>query len=213
MKTFATISGALGLALLSTTAQAAAISGIGGTAGVLGGSVTTIDFESATLGDAPSYSESGVTFTGVGADLTIGNAFAGSFNTTGQSLENGFDEVPDAFEIAFGTSTSGFAFTWGASDNDWRMEVFDSSNSLIGSQIMGAVFSSNDGNYFGWTGTDISSVILTDLKTTIASGDYVFIDDFVFGGSVTAPVPLPAGLPLLALGLAGLGVLRARKSA
>ena len=49
---------------------------------------------------------------------------------------------------------------------------------------------------------------------TPGGGSFVALDLFTFNEAIlVAPVPLPAGLPLLVAGLAGLGVLRSRRTA
>ncbi|WP_425041065.1 VPLPA-CTERM sorting domain-containing protein [Primorskyibacter sp. S187A] len=68
------------------------------------------------------------------------------------------------------------------------------------------------GIFYGWdAGADlITRVLVEDLSPT--NGRILEIDDLHTGNSaVTAPVPLPAGLPLMLLGLGGLAVMR-RKS-
>ncbi len=201
------------LPLAPFTANAVFISGVGGTgtdATLAGG--TLIDFESTAAGQYASITINGVTFSDPGGDvLDIDSDFAGFFNTRGeQSMSNDFDFIPDQFRFDFAGLVSAFGFNWGASDNDWRMDVYGTSG-LIESHILPKVFSSNSGDYFGAAAAGISYVILTDLKDRIGMGDYVFIDDFRWVGD-EMEISEPGTLALLGIGLFVAGLARFRKA-
>ena len=201
------------LPLAPFTANAVFISGVGGTgtdATLAGG--TLIDFESTAAGQYASITINGVTFSDPGGDvLDIDSDFAGFFNTRGeQSMSNDFDFIPDQFRFDFSGLVSAFGFNWGASDNDWRMDVYGTGG-LIESHILPKVFSSNSGDYFGAAASGISYVILTDLKDRISMGDYVFIDDFRWVGD-EMEISEPGALTLLGIGLFVLVLARLRKA-
>ncbi len=167
------------------SANAVIISGTGGTgsdATLAGG--TLIDFESTAPGQYASITINDVTFTDPGGDeFDIDGDYAGNFNTRGtQSMSNDFDQFPDQFRFDFAAPVRAFGFNWGASDNDWTMDVYDGTDSLLETHTLTKVRRSNAGDYFGagtdTVGTSISYVILTDLKDRRPLGDYVFIDDF-----------------------------------
>src|SRR5688572_10843074 len=98
----------LGLATLlvaATTASAAPIIGVGDplTNPALTGGAQQ-GFDAVAAGDYGSLTLGNVTYIGVGAPFTIDGSFNGSFNTTGgQSMLNGFDELPAAFRFDFAT--------------------------------------------------------------------------------------------------------------
>lgn len=216
MMPFKTAASAAALLVFAGAASAAGLSGTGGAtsdAAVAGG--TTIGFDDAgDFGNYLVYSDSGVNFS---SNLDVGGDFNGQYNTLGGgSLFTGFDLDPDQIDILFDSSVTAFAFNWGASDNNWDMNVYDAFDNLIGTQTMGATFTSNAGDYFGWEDAGgISRVSLVDRLNRIASGDYVFIDDFTFvsgGGGGVSAVPLPAGLPLLLTGFGLFGLVRARRN-
>lgn len=201
----------VGLLAASATANAALLSGqvaSGDLTTVIPGG-TVVDFDAATPGDYASISIGAATFSSVGAPLTIGPDFNGAFNTRGvNSLLTGFDLDPDSFQITLSTPVSAFAFLWGASDNTWLMEVFDSSDTLIESHGLGAVFASNAGDYYGVSAAGIAKIRLTDTGDRLGVGDYVFLDNFTFAAGEA--VPEPATALLLMLGLGGIGAFRKR---
>ncbi len=122
----------------------------------------------------------------------------------------GFDLDPDALEITLANSVSAFAFLWGAADNIWTMDIYNSANALIESIAIAAVLSSNAGDYFGATGVDISRIELTDTGNNIGVGDYVFVDNFTYLRD-DRHVPEPTTLLLMGAGLVGMGLRRSAK--
>jgi hypothetical protein len=104
-------------------------------------------------GPYPSITLGNVTYSGLGAPLTIGPDFNGSFNTTGgKSLFNDVDHLPAVFRFDFATSVNAFGFNWGAADNTWLLAAFDSGGGLIESLVVHPNFDSSQGEFFGMVG-------------------------------------------------------------
>ena len=92
-----------------------------------------------------------VTYSGIGAALTIGPDFNGLFNTTGgKSVFNDFDFAPGEFRFDFGTAVNAFAFNWGAADiGVWTLRAFDAGDVLLDTLLLTNTVGSNAGEYFG----------------------------------------------------------------
>jgi len=171
---------------------------------------TVIDFESTTPGTYTTLTLSGVTFTpDSGKLMWVDGAYIGQYNNFGsQSLHNNYD--PQSFNILtinFNGITSGFGFFWGASDTQWALTAYDSSNNPIESFALPITTSSSAGDFVGLLDPGIAWVTLGGTGT-----DYVFVDNFEFNPTGTA-TPEPGSLLLVGSGVLGLaGVIRRKPS-
>ena len=201
-----TIAFLAGMAALSVTsaASAATIAGTGSPSSVISGG-TVEGFDSTASGLYASNTFGNVTISGIGDPYTIGTAYNGQYNNSGgQSLYNDFDYSPISFRFDFATAVSAFAFNWGAADYNWTLQAFDAANNLLESFVLTPTYASNAGEFYGIAAAGIQYATLwTD------TGDYVFIDNFT--STTVAPVPLPAGLPLLMAALGGLALVNRKR--
>jgi len=185
-------------ALAIASAQAAPIDNPADPA-LAGGSV--IDFQSVAAGAYSSLVLPGVSFSsGAGTQLYIDSAYAGSYNTSGQSLKNTYNG--DAFgtlTLTFTAPTQAFAFNWGAADTLWSLTAYDASNNVLDTRLLTATKASNAGEFYGLAAS-------TNIAYAVLSGnrhDYVFIDKLTVAGAVPEPETyLLLGAGLLVVGLA-----------
>jgi hypothetical protein len=158
---------------------------------------TVIDFEGVAAGTYSMLTLSGVTFTPDGQNLMwVDGSYAGGYNTFGQSLHNNYD--PQSFStltINFNGTTNGFGFFWGASDTQWTLTAYDSSNNAIESLLLPITFSSNAGDFVGIIDPGIAYATLSG-----DGSDFIFVDNVEFNGG-GAPVPEPGSLVLLGSGI------------
>ena len=114
-----------------------------------------------------------------------------------------FEEVgsgPMRFTFTDPVNAIGFfasnGFTSGLS---MRAEVFNGAT-LLESLILGTTDFSAFDTFFGFSGVGA----ITDLVVTPLSGGFVSVDDLRFGVAEVRPLPEPASMPLVVLGLLGL---------
>ncbi len=186
-----TITAAASASTVSTqTTEAGAAALFPGTAAVT--------FNSVAPGAFSTYTSQGVTFTPDSGTEYIDGTYANQFNTFGQSLHNcycgnSFGQVT----MTFATPVSGIGFFWGASDNQWTLSAYDSSNALIESFLLPITSFSNAGDFVGIKDPGIAYAILAG-----PSSDYVFIDDVT---GIPGGVPEPATWAMMVAGLGLLG--------
>lgn len=193
---------------LPLAAVATPISGVGlpTDAGALSGG-TVVDFESTGNFSGASLSVGGVTFTGNGP-VQVSNDYAGQYNTRGTYHITNFGSAPNQYQFSFSSAVSAFAFLWGAADVSWTLTAFNAANQVLDSVVINPTFSGNAGNYFGIASDGI-------VRATLIGGygDYVFIDNFTYKTASTNDVPEPGVLSLLAVALAGAGLVARRRRA
>jgi hypothetical protein len=157
-----------------------------------------ITFDSAAPGTYSSYTSDGVTFTSDSGAMHIDNAYIGVYNTFGvNSLHNCY--CSDSFgtlNMAFSSPVSGVGFFWGASDNQWTLSVYNSSDTLIESFLLPITHASNAGDFVGIKDPGIAFAVLSG-----PSSDYIFVDN-VTGVST---IPEASTWAMLMLGFAALG--------
>ena len=164
---------------------------------------TVITFETVTPGTYGSLALSGVTFSvASGTLITVNNAYAGSYNNTGQSLQNIYSF--GNLTINFSPSVFAFGFNWGASDTTWTLTAFDASNNVLNAFNLPITHSSNAGEFYGLGG--FGSLI---AKATLVGdfNDYIFVEN-----STIAAIPEPSTYAALAgLGVLGFAAYRRRR--
>ncbi len=212
---------ALGVSLASVS-HSASINGMGDplTDPLLIGGVQQ-GFDLVSGGEYLTLALGSVKYTGVDGKFTIGRDYNGEYNTTGgKSMFNDDDHSPNQFRFDFNSTVKTFGFNFGASDSPWLLQAFSSTGVSLASMVINPVLGSNNGDYFGLSsGTPIGYALLTIVRENDDDdddddGDFVFIDRFTINsGDTSQDVPLPAGFPLLASGIAGLIALRRRKKA
>lgn len=173
---------------------------------------TVIDFEGAYTSSASAMTFNGVTL-GSTSPLMLSSSYSGSFGTIGKSLQNG-SGTSKPITIDFGTSgAAAFGFSWGAADEVWTLDLFDLSNSLIGSLNIAA----QSVPHAGFIGADGGGLTIGSARLTLdplRTNDWVFIDNLEYVAATATPgnqVPEPASAALLGLGLLGVAVSRKRK--
>lgn len=178
---------------------------------------STLDFNAEAQGTFGSRSfGANVTISAPSGNLYIENTYGGSYASSGNYLANHTNSA--AITITFNSAVTAFGMNWGAADQGWTLEVFNTLNALIGTLNIAAQDGGSD--YAGFIGADGAGAAIGSARLTAHSSygyDYVLIDDlrFVAANANANPnaVPEPQSLALVALALIGLGAARRRKAA
>lgn len=171
------------------------------------------DFEAGPTGTWTSQGFGALTVTALpGVDtptpvFSVSTDYAGSYNTRGANHISNQGSEFQSIKFSFGAPTTAFGFLLGATDSTWTLNVYDAANTLLASENMPAVFGSNAGDYFGFSGlTGASYAVATQVQDGIyANGgvDYTFFDNIRVAS--TTAVPEPGSLALMIAGLALVG--------
>jgi hypothetical protein len=183
-------------------AQAGLIHGFGNPlAAVPGG--TQIDFESQPVSTFATLTIGNATFHGDTGNLRIQSNLAGNYNTTGTKYLDNNAGGTNTFEVDFAAPVDAFAFNFGASDFNWTMTAYNSSNIVIETEVITPSHANNNGEYWGISNSGIAKVVLSD------GNDYILLDNFTY--SQTSAVPEPGSLAMLGIGALSLIGYRLRR--
>jgi len=169
-------------------------------------SATIIDFDdyknnSSGNGEliGTEYSDLGVEFSTTGLALNIGATVGSGPNSLGADASSTNDFDGDIIiQFLNNSYVTDLAFT--IFNTPFSASAFDVNGKLL-STLSGGSFTST----FDFSGFDVSRVEI--------SGAFYAIDDVSFGKLISASVPEPSTLALLALGIVGIGSLRKKISA
>ena len=170
---------------------------------------SSIDFNSEALGAFTSRTFDGAVVFSSPQNLFVKNTYSGGYASSGRYVAN--QENPDPVTISFVSAVSALGFNWGAADQPWIIEVFDTSNALLGILNVAAQTSP----YAGFIGIDGDGALIGSVRLTDQSSygyDYFLLDNLQYVTGQQNHVSEPAGIALVGLGLAALGLSRRRKS-
>lgn len=128
------------------------------------------------------------------------------FLSNGLSAAEGFSSGSMSFVFGTAVNAVGAVIADSAPLDDFMIEIFSGGSSL-GSITVGPRNLGTNGAFVGITS---DAAFDTAIFSGVNANDSWGLDDLSWGGlaGTTPAVPLPAGLPLLAAGLVGLGLLR-----
>lgn len=167
---------------------------------------TVITFDNLSNETVPTLVQGDVTISG-GGPIRVESTYAGQYNTRGTAALDNNGGATNLLTFTFATPVSAFGFLWGAADDVWVLNAYDSSNTLIESYNVPTTHASNAGDFFGLSDPGIVYATLSD----ISGNDYVFVDNFTYVAGADQSVPEPASMALLGAGLFGMGMIRRRK--
>ena len=122
---------------------------------------------------------------------------------------HGYVRHPGSATFSFDQKVTTFAFTWGSIDRTNWLEVTNSKNDtykITGADLMANIAGLGEGE-------TVRHFMLTDLSGILKIVLRSCSDAFQVANVSISNVPLPAALPLFALGLVGLGVASRKKKA
>ena len=118
---------------------------------------------------------------GLTRNLRTANDYAGLYNCMGVRCIDNNEGITTSIKFTFLTPTNGFAFNFGASDSIWVLNAYNSANELLGSVDAPVTLSSNSGDYIG---LQFASSSISYATLILGTFDYIFIDIYIFFGSL-----------------------------
>jgi hypothetical protein len=160
-----------------------------------------------TFETTPAQTFSNLTINGVNFSVPAGqagyisSAYAGQYNSTGQSLQNTYaNNAFNSLTITFSNPVNAVGFNWGASDTVWTLTALNASNQVLATRDLPKTLASNAGDFFGLAVNGIKKIVIAEP----GSGDYILLDNLHYGnGARVQSVPEPTSAILFGLGFAG----------
>ncbi len=182
---------------ISSTASAVPISDISDP--LLTGS-TLLDFNSVALEDGFSSKTIGeLTITNTG-NMRISNDNNGEYTPPQDSfLDNKYG---GDFTFSFVSEIGVFGVQIGATNVPWTLSAYDSGNNLLESLGIPNQVGTQPYPYTGYYGLGFGSDVISYITLSHGGDDWIVLDDIQYGGG--NPVPEPATMLLLGLGLIGI---------
>ncbi len=166
---------------------------------------TVIDFNSEAIGTFSSRTINGVTFSGVGVNLTISNDSNGQYVPAQDTfLDN--RSGGGSFNFLFGSSVSAFGLQIGATNSVQTLTAYDSLNNVLETLVIPNQVGTQPHPYTGFYGMAHAGISRVTLSAN--AGDWIVLDDFTFTGKGGSSVAEPGSIAMLMLGLFGLGFAR-----
>ena len=151
--------------------------------------------------------------TATNGDATLINGSVSTLNS-GNLVGNSYYDGADAsvIRINFLNPVAAFGLDWNSNNANPTLSVFNSANVLLESLTLDwTQFPAPDGYPTGFIGLNvgINSIAYATIDTP-RNGNELYVDNLIY--QRTAAVPVPATLPLLAIGAASLIAIRRRKA-
>lgn len=150
------------------------------------------------------YAGQGVTFGGLFVTSQFGATLGGGTTAPAAANFDGQGTVNSPFTISFSTVMSDVAFF--LATDGYGATITSSLAGMTVESTGAGSFTPGGDNYFGFTGSAFDTITVAVAGTGTA-----VIDNLQLGGSAPATVPEPATGGLLLAGLAGLGMVGARR--
>jgi len=140
--------------------------------------------------------------------MRIDDTYAGRYGTSGRYLDAPFSRV-FSFDVVFDDPVRAYGFSIGAVDYDWRVSYLDTVGNLLGTLTVDN--SARYGKYYTASISGGQNPISRVVFTRVSRADWIMFDNFKYTPATTAPVPEPATVLLMGVGLAGFAGFQYRK--